>query len=176
MRALRDDFIRLPRHERHWFALYTRPRHEVKVGDQLAEKAIEFYLPKRRVLKQWSDRKKWVEAPLFSSYVFIHADAMERYRAVQSVGALCVVHVKGQPIKVPKTEIDRIRAVLKAVPEVEAAEYFSPGDPVEIVRGPLTGMRGLFMEVAGAGRLVIRLESVQQGLRFSVPRSDVKAL
>lgn len=176
MRALRDDIISLPKNERFWFALYTRPRHEATVGDQLSQKAIEYYLPTRRVLKQWSDRKKWVTEPLFRSYVFIHADAVERYRAVQSVGALCVVHVSGQPIRVPEAEIDRIQRILKAVPEVEAADYLSPGDPVEVVRGPLTGLRGVLVETAGNSRLVVRIDSVRQGLRFNVPRSDVKAL
>ncbi|MCK5145761.1 UpxY family transcription antiterminator [bacterium] len=176
MRVLREDISGLPCDERHWFALYTRPRHEFKVSDQLRQKDIEFYLPIQRVLKQWSDRRKWINEPLFRSYIFINSDAKERYRAVQATGALCVVHIHGQPIKVPHSEIERIQRVLKAVPEVEAVDYFSRGDPVEIIRGPLMGLRGLFLETAGAARLVIRLEAVQQGIRFSVSRSDVKAL
>ena len=44
-------------------------------------KGIESYLPLKKVLKQWSDRKKWVEEPLFRSYIFIHADLKGRASA-----------------------------------------------------------------------------------------------
>ncbi|MBN2417082.1 UpxY family transcription antiterminator [bacterium] len=162
--------------DRKWYALYTKPRHEKKVDLQLREKGLTSYLPLRTVQKRWSDRKKWVDEPLFRSYVFVRADSRERYDAVQSYGALRVVGFKGVPIVVPDEEIDRIRRILREVENVEPADYFTAGDPVEIVQGPLSGMRGVLEEVRNDHRLVVRIESVRQALKFSVLLQDVKRL
>jgi transcription antitermination factor NusG len=88
-----------------WHALYTKPRHEKKVADQLLDKRIDTYLPLRKILKQWSDRKKWVEEPLFKSYVFIHADAKERQRALYTYGVLKLVQFGDEPARVRDDEI-----------------------------------------------------------------------
>ncbi|MBC8342565.1 MAG: UpxY family transcription antiterminator, partial [Bacteroidetes bacterium] len=54
-----------------WYAAYTKSRNEKKVSERLSEQAVEHYLPLHKILKQWSDRKKWVEEPVFKSYIFI---------------------------------------------------------------------------------------------------------
>ncbi len=55
--------------ERHWHALYVRSRSEKKVLSQLEEMGIEAYLPLVTKVKQWSDRRKKIQEPLFKSYV-----------------------------------------------------------------------------------------------------------
>lgn len=162
--------------ERAWYALYTKPRHEKKVEQQLLEKGLTCYLPLRSVRRQWSDRRKWVDEPLFRSYVFVKANNRERYEAVRSYGALRVVGFKGIPIVVPEEEIDRIRRILREVENVEPADYFTAGDAVEIVQGPLSGMKGVLEEVRNDHRLVVRIDSVRQALKFSVLLEDVKRL
>ena len=57
--------------DKKWFALYTKPRWEKKVNLTLLKKGIEVWCPVQKVQKQWSDRKKIVEEPLFKSYVFV---------------------------------------------------------------------------------------------------------
>ena len=57
--------------EKKWFVVYTKSRCEKKVADLLTKKGIENYCPLNRVQKQWSDRKKIILAPLFTSYVFV---------------------------------------------------------------------------------------------------------
>ena len=57
--------------EYHWYAIYTRSRGEKVVAKLLKESGLEVYLPLQRKLRQWSDRKKWVEVPYINSYVFV---------------------------------------------------------------------------------------------------------
>jgi transcription antitermination factor NusG len=157
-----------------WYALYTRSRHEHKVEKQLAEKHIESYLPMRRVLRQWSDRKKWIDEPLFRCYVFIHADEKDRIRALQSYGAVRIVSFNGRPAVVRDDEIENIRRVLKDSPAAEACSVPSVGDWVEIIRGPLSGIRGRLEEVRGERRLILVVDSIRQALRFSIDGVDVR--
>ena len=53
-----------------WIVVRSKPRAEKVAFDQLMKKGIEVYLPLVKERRKWSDRKKWVELPLFSSYLF----------------------------------------------------------------------------------------------------------
>ena len=61
-----------------WYALYTKPRAEKKVSSELDFRGFENFLPLQTTIKQWSDRKKKVEIPLFNSYIFVRID-LEKY-------------------------------------------------------------------------------------------------
>ena len=56
----------------NWYVLYTKPKWEKKVAEQLQAMGIDCYCPLVMKERQWSDRKKKVEMPLFNSYVFVH--------------------------------------------------------------------------------------------------------
>ena len=160
----------------HWFALYTKSRHEKKVDKQLREKGIESYLPLRGVWRQWSDRRKLVEEPLFRCYVFVHTNEKQRIRALSTYGAVRFVSFNGRPAIVRDEEIEMIKRILREFPEAEACQALEAGDLVEIVRGPLTGIIGRLEEVRGTRRLVVMIESIHQGVRFEVDRLDVRLL
>ncbi|HDO06779.1 MAG TPA: hypothetical protein ENG85_03760, partial [Bacteroidetes bacterium] len=72
--------------EKVWYALYVRSRTEKKVAVELEGADIDFYLPLEKRLRQWSDRKKWVEEPLFRSYIFVHITQKEYYKVLQTRG------------------------------------------------------------------------------------------
>jgi transcription antitermination factor NusG len=62
-----------------WYVIYTRPRHEKRVVEHLAQVNIETFLPCIVTLRKWHDRKKYLEVPLFPSYVFVHLKAAQEY-------------------------------------------------------------------------------------------------
>ena len=95
-----------------WYAVYTRPKWEKKVSQQLAAKKIEAYCPFNKVHKQWSDRKKLVEEPLFNSYVFVHATTNEHLQIKQADGIINFVHWLGNPAVIRDEEIDAIKNFL----------------------------------------------------------------
>ena len=162
--------------ESAWFALYTRPRHEKRVDNQLRHKGIDSYLPLCQKLQRWSDRKKLIEVPLFSGYVFFYGDKMIRYDAVRTYGAVRIVTFNGIPAVVQDEEIENIKRVLREIPSVESGPDVVVGDRVEIVCGPLTGLQGRVEEVRSERRFVVSIPSVHQALRFNVDGVDVRVI
>ncbi|MBN2028712.1 UpxY family transcription antiterminator [bacterium] len=160
----------------HWYALYTRSRYEKKVNDQLKDKGIESYLPLRNVLRKWSDRKKWIEEPLFRCYVFVHVDPVTRFQALQTYGCVRYVTFNSKPAIVRDEEIENIRRILRESPDVEPCTGLSRGDIVEIVCGPLSGLRGRLEAIHNQRRLIVSIESIHQALRLNVDGLDVKVI
>ena len=80
----------------HWYAIYTRSRGEKVTAKLLSDQGIEAYLPLQRKLRQWSDRKKWVEVPYINSYVFVMYYKEQMCLTVYSLFRLCLIsiHVK----------------------------------------------------------------------------------
>jgi len=157
-----------------WHALYTRARFEKKVDFLLKQKGLESYLPLQNVVRQWSDRKKTVEMPLFSCYVFVHIPQRQHELAVQTYGVVRMVGFNGRPSVILDEEIEAIRRVLKEVPVVEPVAYLRSGRRVEIVRGPLMGLRGRLVEMRGSHRFIIAIEEIQQALSIEIDISDVR--
>lgn len=160
----------------NWYALYTKPRYEKKVDFLLRGKNVESYLPLRKMLKQWSDRKKWVEEPLFRSYVFIHVNPKDQHRALYTDGVLKLVSFGNGPTRIREEEIDAVKRILSEDIPVEVCCPVSIGDMVEIARGPLMGIQGRLEEIRGSKRLVIAIDSIKQALRFSVDLADIKVV
>ncbi len=162
--------------DRHWYAIYTRPRFEKKIHADLQNKDLHSFLPLHTVTRVWSDRIKKIEEPLFPSYIFVHADRRERYFALQSNGVVRMVGFNGQPVRIPDGEMDNIHKVLKYGYNPEPHRYLKYGDEVEIVSGPLQGLRGFFQEERGQSRLAVSVHAIQQSMAIEVERGLVKKI
>ncbi len=97
---------------KHWYALYTKSRNEKKVHQLLEEAGIESYLPLIKTLKQWSDRKKWVEEPLFKSYIFVQVQANQYYHVLNIPGIVRYITFEGKAVIVPEKQILAIKQFL----------------------------------------------------------------
>ena len=160
----------------NWYALYTRPRFEKKVDEELRSKGIETYLPLRKVLRQWSDRKKWVEEPLFRSYVFVHIRPTERIRSLRVNGVVRMVGFGGKPSIIPDDQIEAVRRFLDEGYKVEPTDYLIRGDLVEITHGPLMGIRGRLVEIRNAHRFVISIDAIRQSIAVEVDPSWLRKI
>jgi len=163
-----------PRDERHWYAIYTRPNFEKRIHAELTERGLISFLPLRSTIRLWSDRKKRIEAPLFPSYLFVHANLKERYESLQTRGAVRMVSFNGEPARIPEYQIESIRRILEHGYDPEPFQYLSAGDEVEIVAGPLLGVRGYCVEARGRHQLVISLAAIRQSVAVTVERGQVK--
>jgi transcription antitermination factor NusG len=102
----------MAREAKYWYAVYTKPRWEKKVSTLFAEKGFESYCPLNKVHKQWSDRIKLVEEPLFKSYVFVRIPAKAQAGIRLVNGVLNFVYWLGKPAVIKAVEIDRIKRFL----------------------------------------------------------------
>jgi len=161
-----------------WYAIYTRANGEKKLFDNLQVKNIECYLPKRRVLKTWSDRKKWVEEPLFKCYIFVKVSYKEFFNVLNTPGAVCYISFGGRAQSIPEYQIINVRKFLSQCDhEVSLTyEHIRKGSIVEVLRGSLKGVEGEVANIYGQMRLLIRIDSLNCGLYVNISRDDVKLL
>ena len=131
-----------------WLALYTRPRWEKKVHQLLTNKGIESYCPLNKVRRQWSDRIKVVEEPLFKSYVFVRIAEGERTAVRLTNGAINFIYWNGKPAQVRDKEIANIRRFLDEYEEVELVPLeLKPDQRVVINAGTFMGQSAQVLSV-----------------------------
>ena len=144
----------------YWTAFYTKPRSEKKCADRLASKGFQVYCPTRTVLKQWSDRKKKVVEPVFSSYVFARVDDVERLEIVKDAGIVSNVRWLGKPALIRDNEIREIENFLNDYPEADViSDEYLVGDQISVKTGALSGNSGVVRRVK-KGRVVISILSL----------------
>lgn len=162
------------RGDKHWYALYTRSRYEKKIASWLENLGYEVYLPIQKVLKQWSDRKKWVEEPLLRSYVFIRISESEYFNILNTPGVVSFVRTAGKLAVIPDKQIETLKIILESGEELELTdEVFEPGDYVKIIKGPLKGVMGTLKESLGKYKLVISIDGIEQALLLNISASMV---
>ncbi len=164
----------LQKKQRHWYAIYTRPRFERKVFEDLEQKRLEGLLPVRTVNKAWSDRIKKVTEPLFPSYVFTHSNCKERFLALQSPGVVRMVTFCGQPVRIPDEQIEAVLTLMELGYNPEPCQYLRAGDAIEVTSGPLLGIRGYYLEDRGQARIAISVDAIQQTLAVEVGRDQIR--
>ncbi len=162
----------------HWYAIYTRANGEKKLFDNLCEKNIECYLPMRKVLKVWSDRKKWVEEPLFRCYIFVKVSYKEFFNVLNTSGAVCYVSFGGRAQSIPESQINSIKSMLSQTDHEVTLTYerIQKGVWVEVLCGSLKSIKGEVANILGQTRLLIRINSMNCGLYANISRDEVKLL
>lgn len=162
--------------EKKWYAIYTRPRWEKKVNKLLTEKGVESYCPLQKTQKQWSDRKKIVEEPLFKSYVFVRIGDEEQTEMRMVNGVVNFVYWMGKPAVVRDKEIDIIKKFLNEYENVKAIPTtVEPGSKVVVESGVLMGKSGTVKQVLHK-KVEVYLESIGFTLTAYVDKSKIRLL
>lgn len=165
---------------KHWHALYVRSRAERKVLTQLEEMGVEAYLPLITRIKQWSDRRKKVEEPLFRSYVFVHNSLRQHYDILNVYGVVRFVTFEHEAVIVPDNQIVAIKKYIDDPVEDEQAvkqnDDLRVGQKVRITNGVLQGLIGRLVSVNNKRRLIVYIESVGQTVPVSIARAKVEPI
>ncbi|MFV5692492.1 UpxY family transcription antiterminator [Flavobacterium sp. LT1R49] len=144
----------------NWYVVYTKPKWEKKVAEQLKKSGIECYCPLITVMRQWSDRKKKVEVPLFNSFVFVQLPDSDRNLVFQSVGVVRYLFWLGKPAIVRDEEIKIIKKGLDGPDSCEITIVpFQIGDKIELDSGPFSTQTAIVQEVNNT-HCVLVLESL----------------
>lgn len=161
-----------------WYALYTRSRFEKKLLGELVSRQIEVFLPMREIISRWKDRKKKIWVPLFPGYIFVNqVDTHEnRYRVLNVPGAVRFVDVCGRPNPVPEVQIEAIRRFLETSLSADPYPYIQVGAQVEVISGPLAGIRGMLVEKRGKFRFILQIDLIRQAISVEIDASDIKAI
>ncbi|MCO6494351.1 MAG: UpxY family transcription antiterminator [Bacteroidetes bacterium] len=166
-----------PEFHKKWNALYLKSRHERKVGLLLEQNGIDYYLPLVKTLKLWSDRKKWVEEPLFRGYIFVPANEKIQEKLLFVPGVVGFVRYNGTHAIVKQEELLVLQSFIEKGYHIEAESgNLSKGDKIKINAGPLKGLEGAVLELKGETFFLIAVESIGQTLKVKVNKEVLTKL
>lgn len=162
-------------HDKSWYVIYTKSRQEKIVEKWLIEKGVECYLPVQKKLRQWKDRRKWVETPLINSYVFVRiANDKEYMTVLDTEGVVTFITFEGKAAKVPDRQIEAIKLLLANEADLEVtSQTFEEGDEIEVKAGPLKGLQGSLINVKNKRKVKVRIDHIGQSILVDI---DMKYL
>ena len=159
-----------------WNALYTRPRHEKRVFEELKGLGIEAFLPTYKVRRRWSDRYKIVEEPLFKNYLFVRSRIDQYADTLRPYGAVAFVKFDDKPAEIPEAEVEAIRCLVESDLAYNPHPYLKIGRKVRVRTGPLEGCEGILTRKKGLARLVLSINMLQQSVIAEVEADSVDPL
>jgi len=166
--------------ERRWYACYTRARAEKQVARTLEQRGIESYLPVVARERQWKDRRKLVEFPLFPSYVFGRFRLHDVHAVLTTPGVSTIVRASGIPTAIDEEELENVRRFARAIAttgvEPEARPLIQEGQRVQVVDGPFVGVEGVVIESRGRKRVIVGISAIGQGLEIDIDTRLLKPL
>ena len=159
-----------------WYALHTRARHERTVEHRLHECGMETYLPTVQEVHRWSDRKKRVETPLFSCYLFLRCalTPQDRNQVYRIGSALGFVGGGAAGMAIPDEQIESVRTLLSQTASWRSHPFVKAGQRVRIRGGALDGVEGIFLSENGDHSLVVSVEVIQRSLAVRIDGYDVE--
>ncbi len=171
----------MAKHENHlsedtprWFAVYTKYKSEKEVARRLARKGIECYVPINRVVREYTRKRKIVELPLINCYIFVRIRKPEYVPVLETEFVSKFIHFAKDLLSIPEEEIQLLKRVCQEYGEIDTVEAaFRAGQPVEIVGGNLTGVKGIMVSDLGKNFL-LELEHIGIGLRIEVDPRFIK--
>ena len=161
-----------------WFALQTRSQHEKVVVQRLSDKGIMTFLPLVRQVHRWSDRRKTIELPLFSCYVFAKLSPRndERLRVLLVEGVLKVVGNHGLGTPIPAEQIETIRTLVEEELPYCSHPFLKVGQRVRIRSGALNGIEGILVSRSRERSLVVSLDAIQRSLAVRIEGYDIEPI
>ena len=132
----------------------------------------------QKKLRQWKDRKKWVEIPLMSGYCFVYITRKEYDLVLQTNNVVCYVRFEGKAAVVPESQMAALKQMLKQYEfEVNVtSENFAPGKKVEIIDGPMIGLRGELIKARGKNKFIIRFNQINSVVAVEIPANHISLL
>jgi transcription antitermination factor NusG len=162
----------------NWYAVHTRSRHEKMVAQQLQNQGFTTFLPLSTELREWSDRQKLIEFPLFPGYAFVQLayGPEERLRVLRTEGVVNFVGSGGHGIAIPDKQIEHVQTLLANKVPFESHPYLKAGQRVRIRGGALNGTEGILVRQDTDRMLVISVELIQRSLSLRLQGYEIEAV
>ena len=152
-----------------WIAIRSKPRSEKIVSSELEKKGIEAFLPVIKKRQQWSDRKKWVEFPLFPSYLFARIKLKDSLYIMNTRGVNTIIKFGDKIITIDDKVVSSIKLALEGGYDLHSMKYFTIGDQVKVIDGPMKGAKGIVENKhKNENRLIIKIDALQQAVAVHI--------
>lgn len=169
-----DQFSTVSDSALQWFAAYTTPRHEKHVGEVLAERNIESFLPLYRTVRQWKKSSPvTLELPLFPCYLFVRISRSARGAVLSLPGVVSIVGSPKEPWPLPQLEVEALRLGAR-LGKAEPHPYLRVGEKVRIKSGLMAGVEGILVRKKNEFRCVLTLEAIMRSVAVEVDASELE--
>lgn len=160
-----------------WYPVYTNSRAEKKAHQELQKKHIECYLPLKKEVKQWSDRKKIVEEPLFKSYLFVKISNKEHAEVLMTHGINRFLYFSGKIAVMPDKQMEDLKLLMSSGEDLELIDYdIQPGERVLVNAGPFKGMIAELVSIKNKKSLVLKLENLGYAIHVNTSIAYIEPL
>jgi transcription antitermination factor NusG len=164
-----------PRPE-NWYAIYTCPRHEKFVAEQIEQRSFPCFLPMYRSVRRWKDRRKELELALFPGYVFVRMALASKLLVLQLPGVVRLVSFNGQPAALPIAEMEALQARWSSELKVEPHPNLCTGRRVRVHSGPMQGLEGIIVRRKDRCRVIFSIDLIMRSVAVEVDEADLEAM
>lgn len=163
--------------KKNWYVFYTRPRAEKKVNENLLLLGYESFLPLFSELKIWKNRqRKYIETPLFPSYIFVLATRNDIFSINKVYGICCCVTYAGVPALISDNDIEALKIMQKMNAVVVDSATLLVGDKIRVIDGPLCGYNGVLVQIKGVNKFGINISCVNLAAIVDLNISEIEKL
>jgi transcriptional antiterminator RfaH len=157
-----------------WRLLYTKPQFEKKVFARLTNVKVQSFLPTTKRMRTWHDRRKYIDQPLFPSYVFIYLNDMrDYYMGVETDGVLYYVRTGKEIALVSDSLVNNIKLVSEKNLDVEVSDQrFQKGQQIVVSQGPFAGLSCEVIKYDNKQKLVVKVDILKRDLLIALPESN----
>ena len=167
---------------RDWWAVQIRAGREKSAAAHLRLHGYEIFLPCYLAHRQWSDRIKKIERPLFAGYLFCRVSPLSVRKVVTAPGVMRVVGNSRGPLPIPDAEIDAVRRIVETGATVSPWPFVEVGQRVRVEIGPLRNQEGIVLATKSGRRLIVSIPLLRRSASvelnadwISVPLSEFVA-
>ena len=164
--------------EHSWFAIQTKARHEKRVATELEEKGVVAFLPLFTEVHQWSDRKRKVDLPLFTTYLFVRIgrEQSSRIHVLQTNSVFGFVGARGIGVPIPDEQINALQTMVRERVPFSPHPFLSLGQKVRVRGGSLDGICGVLSAINDDRSLIVSVESIQRSLAIRIDGYGVEPI
>jgi transcription antitermination factor NusG len=159
-----------------WYAIRVRSRFEQAVSGALSGKGYEAYLPLYKVRREWSDRLKAVDSPLFPGYLFCRLDVQVRLPILTTPGVISIVGTGKTPVPISEREIDAIQTMVRSGLLLQPWPNLAAGSRIVIEKGPLQGLEGVALNIKNKYHLFVSVPLLQRSVSVEIDREWIRPL
>jgi transcriptional antiterminator RfaH len=159
-----------------WYAVHTKARQERLAAEHLTRQHYQTHLPLICLPRRRRGRWHEVVEPLFPGYLFVRLDPGRHNMAPigSTRGVIALVRFGGSLRPVPEELVEHLQAAQReGAAAIREDHLFQPGDPVEIVSGPMAGLRAIFLASSGRERADLLLDLLGRSNRIAVSQHQL---
>ena len=155
-----------------WNVLYIMSRQEKRVAKLLTDMQVENYLPMVKKLRLWSDRKKWVDFPMFNGYLFVKVDGTTDDQILRTPGVVGYLNFDKKRAVVQNREIDIIKVIEREgyfAESLHNPEDFIVGEKVLVMEGGLKGHTVDLVRKNNERIFLVSFDTLGQSIKLNIP-------